>query len=186
VKTVREAGEPLGVHVRVYFMDEARFGQQGTTTRVWGPTGSRPTAVKQTRYEWLYLFAAVEPATGASVALQAPSANTGTINVFLQMLSRDLGPKDHAVLIMDGAGWHKAKKLMVPQSLTIMHLPPYSPELNPVERLWAYLRSHYLANRAYRDYQHLLDAGAQAWQQLTPELLRSVCACPYLEHVIEK
>lgn len=56
-------------------------------------------------------------------------------------------------------------------------LPLYSPELNPVERLWGYLPQHDLANRAYEGYQHLLDAGAAAWQQLSPELLRSVCAC---------
>ena len=165
-------------------MDEARLGQQGTTTRVWAQRGSRPTAVKQTRYEWVYLYAAVEPATGASVALQAPSINTGTMNVFLGMLSKELGPNDHAALIMDRAGWHKARALVVPENITILYLPPYSPELNPVERLWAYLRSHYLSNRAYDDYQHLLDAGAEAWQQLTPEVLRSVCACPYLEREI--
>ncbi len=161
-------------------MDEARFGQQGTLTRMWAPRGSRPTAVKQTRYEWVYLYAAVEPTTGASVALQAPLVNTETFNVFLGMLSDELGPKDHAVLILDQAGWHKARKMVVPGNITILHLPPYSPELNPVERLWAYLRSHYLANRVYDDYQHLLDAGAQAWQQLTPDILRSVCACAYL------
>lgn len=165
-------------------MDEARFGQQGTTTRVWARTGSRPTAVKQTRYEWVYLYAAVEPATGASVALQAPSINTGTMNVFLKMLGDELGPDDHAVLIMDQAGWHKARALVVPDNITILYLPPYSPELNPVERLWAYLRSHYLSNRAYDDYQHLLNAGAEAWQLLTCEVLRSVCACPYLEREI--
>lgn len=166
-------------------MDEARFGQQGTTTRIWAKTGSRPTAVKQTRYEWVYMYAAVEPATGASVALQAPLVNTGTMSVFLGMLSGELGPRDHAVVIMDQAGWHKARALKVPENITILYLPPYSPELNPVERLWAYLRSHYLSNRAYADYQHLLDAGAQAWQQLTPALLRSVCACDYLSHEIE-
>lgn len=166
-------------------MDEARFGQQGTTTRMWAPTGSRPTAVKQTRYEWLYLYAAVEPATGVSVALQAPHVNTETMNVFLKMASDELGERDHAVLIMDQAGWHKAKKLIVPANITILYLPPYSPELNPVERLWAYLRSHYLSNRAYRDYQHLLDAGAQAWQDLTPDVLRSVCACGYITHEVE-
>lgn len=166
-------------------MDEARFGQQGTTTRIWAKTGSRPTAVKQTRYEWVYMYAAVEPATGASVALQAPLVNTGTMSVFLGMLSGELGPRDYAVVIMDQAGWHKARALKVPENITILYLPPYSPELNPVERLWAYLRSHYLSNRAYEGYQHLLDAGAQAWQRLTPALLRSVCACDYLSHEIE-
>ena len=167
-------------------MDEARFGQQGTLTRVWAKTGSRPTAVKQTRYEWLHLYAAVEPATGHSVALQAPQLNTGVMSVFLGMLSRELGPMEHAVLIMDQAGWHKAKKLVVPGNITILYLPPYSPELNPVERLWAYLRRRYLSNRAYEDYQHLLDAGAAAWQELTPAVLRSVCACDYVGHEVER
>lgn len=185
MNTVRDALAPHGGQTRVFFMDEARFGQQGTTTRVWAPTGTRPTAVKQTRYEWVYLYAAVEPATGASVALQAPRVNTGTMNVFLKMLSDELGPLDHAVLIMDQAGWHKARALALPANITVLYLPPYSPELNPVERLWAYLRSHYLSNRAYDDYQHLLDAGADAWQQLTPELLQSLCSCDYITHGVE-
>lgn len=85
-------------------MDEARFGQQGTLTRVWAPKGSRPTAVKQTRYEWVYLYAAVEPATGASVALQAPHVDSGTMSVFLRMLSEELGADEHAILLMDQAG----------------------------------------------------------------------------------
>jgi transposase len=179
---VRDALAAHGGRVRVFFMDEARFGQQGTTTRVWAKRGSRPTAVKQTRYEWVYLYAAVEPATGASVALQAPHVNTGTMNVFLKMLSEELGPMDHAVLIMDQAGWHKSRALRAPENITILYLPPYAPELNPVERLWAYLRSHYLSNRAYDGYDHLLQAGATAWQRLTPERLRSVCACDYITH----
>ncbi len=149
---------------------------------MWARTGSRPAAVKQTRYEWVYLYAAVESATGASVALQAPHVNTGTMNVFLEMLGAELGLSEHAVLVMDQAGWHKSRGLRVPDNITILYLPPYSPELNPVERLWAYLRGHYLSNRAYEDYNHLLDAGAEAWQKLTPELLRTVCACPYLTH----
>ena len=81
------------------------------------------------------MYAAVEPATGASVALQAPHVNTGTMSVFLEMMSEELGPDDHAVVIMDQAGWHKARKLVVPANSTILYLPPYSPELNPVERV---------------------------------------------------
>jgi transposase len=184
VTLVRDALAPLGGHVRVFFMDEARFGQQGTTTRMWAPRGSRPTAVKQTRYEWVYLYAAVEPATGASVALQAPHVNTATMNVFLKMMSKELGPNDHAILIMDQAGWHKSRGLQLPENITALLPPPYSPELNPVERLWASLRGHYLSNRVFDNYQHLLDAGAEAWQQLPTETLRSVCACPYLSHEI--
>ena len=166
-------------------MDEARFGQQGTVTGVWAECGSRPTAVKQTRYEWVYLYAAIEPTTGENVALLAPNVNTATMNVFLQMLSDQLEPMDHAVLIMDQAGWHVAKALVVPANITILLLPPYSPELNPAERVWAYLRSHYLANRAYRDYDHLLEAGSTAYRQLTPELLRSICRCDYITRGFE-
>jgi transposase len=163
-------------------MDEARLGQQGTLTRVWAKAGTRPTAVKQTRYEWVYLYAAVEPSTGESVALLAPNADTGTFNVFLQMLSKELKKGEHAVLILDGAGWHKSKSLVAPDNVTLLLLlPPYSPELNPVENLWHYLRSHYLSNRAYSDYDHLFDAAGAAWRKLTPDVIKSVCRCKYLE-----
>ncbi len=75
-------------------------------------------------------------------------------------------------------GWHQR----LPTTALILLLPPYSPELNPIERLWASLRAHFLSNRAYDDYDHLLDAGAEAWQRLTPQRLRSVCACSYTTH----
>lgn len=178
-----DAIAPHGGTVRTFVMDEARLGQQGTLTRVWARTGSRPTAVKQTKYEWVYLYAAVEPATGESVALLAPNVDAGTFNVFLRMLSKDLRPGEHAVLILDGAGWHKSNSLVMPDNVTCLLLPPYSPELNPVENLWHYLRSHHLSNRAYRDYDDLLDAGGAAWRALTPEVIKSVCRCQYLERV---
>jgi transposase len=162
-------------------MDEARFGQQGTITKVWARTCSRPTAVRQTRYDWCYLYAAVEPATGASAALIAPNADTGTMNQFLRILDTERKPDEHMVLIMDGAGWHKSKGLRLPDGITVLLLPPYSPELNPVENLWHYLRSHYLSNRAYQNYDELLDAGTDAYRRLTPEVIRSVCGCTYLE-----
>jgi transposase len=162
-------------------MDEARFGQQGTTTKLWAPTGSRPTAIRQTRYDWCYLYAAVEPASGASAALIAPNADTGTMNQFLKILDAERKPDEHIVLIMDGAGWHKSKALRLPDGITALLLPPYSPELNPTENLWHYMRSHHLSNRAYQNYDELLNAGTDAYRKLTPELIKSVCACPYLE-----
>ncbi len=74
----------------MWFQDEARFGQQGTLTKVWAPKGSRPTAIKQTEYEWVYLFAAVNPVTGDSSAMLAPTVNTGYMNAHLRFISEQL------------------------------------------------------------------------------------------------
>lgn len=174
--------EHAGKRVHVRFMDEARFGQKGTTAKVWAEKGSRPTVVKQTRYEWAYLYAAVDPATGDSSALLARHVNTATMNEFLKILSADLAPDEHVVLILDRAGWHVSKDLRVPANVTLLHLPPYSPELNPVERLWLYIRSHFLSNRVLADYEHLLEAGGEAWRAMDAqrELLKSICAVGWL------
>ncbi len=99
VHSVSQQVAKAGGQTRIFFMDEARFGQQGTLKRVWAPKGSRPTAVEQTRYEWVYLYAAVEPATGASVALQASHVNTGTMSAFLGILARELDEGDHAIVV---------------------------------------------------------------------------------------
>ena len=167
-------------NVRVMLMDEARFGQQGTLTNVWAEKGSRPTAVKQTRYEWVYLYAAVDPLTGDSSALLARHVNITTMEIFLKILSEEVGENDHVVLVMDQAGWHTSPKLTVPENITLLFLPPYAPELNPIERLWAFMKSHYLSNRAYEDYDALIDAGGEAYRSLTPEMLKSICATSWL------
>ncbi|MHB1158433.1 MAG: IS630 family transposase [Phycisphaerales bacterium] len=120
------------------YQDEARFGQQGTLTSVWARTGSRPVAVKQTEYDRLYLFAAVNAMAGESCAMLSPTVNTDLMNAHLAMISRQVGPRRHVILVLDQAGRHVAKELKVSANMTLLHLPPYSPELNPIERVWAY------------------------------------------------
>jgi transposase len=149
-------------------------------TRRWGLTGSRATAVHQSEYEWVYLFGAVNPLTGDSSALLAPLANTEYMNHHLRFISEQAGPEVQVILVLDRAGWHLSKALQVPENITLLHLPPYSPELNPVERLWTYLRSHYLSNRAYLNYDDLFQACGKAWNQLTPEQLRSICRTEWM------
>jgi len=174
-----------GKNVRVFLMDEARFGQQGTLTRVWASIGSRPTMVKQTQYEWVYLYGAVDPCTGDSSALLTRHVNTPSMSEFLKILSAEVGPNDHVVLVLDNAGWHVCKKLVWPPNITPLWLPPYSPELNSIERLWAYIKSHYLSNRVYASYDELLAAGSDAYRALTPEIIKSVCATSWFTPAIQ-
>jgi hypothetical protein len=180
VEKVRDAHP--GERVEVWFEDEARFGQQGTLTRVWAPTGSRPAAVRQTQYQYLWVLTAVCPATGAAEGLISPCLNTGVVNTFLAQFSAALAPDVHAVLVWDGAGFHTANALAVPANVSILRMPPRAPELMPVENLWHYEREHYWANRQYADYAALEAAARDGWRAvcLDPAKVKTICAAPYL------
>jgi transposase len=169
--------------LRIYFEDEARFGQQGTLTTVWARRGSRPTAVRQTEYGYLWVLGAVCPETGHAEGLLSPRLNTKVVNAFLEQFARTIPADEHAVLLWDGAGFHTAKELRVPENISVLKLPPYSPELNPIENLWHYLKSHFWSNRAYDDYEDLEQAAVDAFTKavLNPELITTVCAAPYLQ-----
>jgi hypothetical protein len=173
--------------VEAWFEDEARFGQQGTLTRVWAPRGPRPRAVRQTQYDYLWVLTAVCPGTGAAEGLISPSLNAGVVNVFLAQLSASLAPDVHAVLFWDGAGFHTAKALDVPHNISLERLPPRSPELMPVENLWHYEREHFWANTKYADYAALEQAARDGWRAvcLDPAKVKSVCAAPYLDQRAE-
>ena len=167
----------------MWFQDEARFGQQGTITRVWAKKGSRPRAVRQTKYEWLYVVGAVCPETGESVGLLSPTIDSDVVNVFLKQFPAEVSQDVHILMLWDQAGFHTSKKLKIPDNVTIVPLPPYSPELNPVENLWHYFRSHYWANRIYTDYNALRLAAVDAWQKaaLDKEIVKSVCFAEYAQ-----
>lgn len=184
IQAIREA-HPED-EVQVWFEDEARIGQQGTLCRVWARTGSRPRGVRQTQYGYLYVLTAVCVTTGAASGLISPTLNVGVINVFLQQFSRELPTGVHAILIWDGAGYHTSPEVVIPSNISVIELVPYSPELNPVENLWHYLRSHDWSLRVYPNIDALEEAAMSAWRRvcLVPELIRSICAAPYV-HVGE-
>ena len=157
--------------------DEARIGQQGTLTRVWAERGSRPAAPRDQRYGWAYLFGAICPARGTGCGLVLPFVNAEMMNLHLAEISTSVAAGAHAILIMDGAGWHQTgDKLRVPSYITLLHLPPYSPELNPVENVWAFLRGNKLSNRVFHSYEAILDACCEAWNWLVaqPERITSI------------
>ena len=104
------------------------------------------------------------------------------MGVFLAAFARELEPGAHAVLILDRAGWHGSPRLEVPANVTLVPLPAYSPELNPVERVWLYLRERFLSHRVLDGYGAVLDAACRAWNALAaePGRLASLTAYPYL------
>ena len=104
------------------------------------------------------------------------------MNHHLRFISEQVGPDVHVILVLDQAGWHVAKALHTPDNISLLYLPPYSPELNPVERLWAYLRSHYLSNTVYHDYNSLLLASTNAWNRITASQFSNICATSWIMH----
>ena len=145
---------------------------------MWARVGTRPRAIRQTQYDYLYVFSAVCPETGDASGLVSPHVNTDVMNAFLEQFSGELPADVHAVMVLDRAGWHVAGALRVPANVTLLHLPPKSPELNPVENLWHYLRSHHWSNRLYPTWNDLKESAIDAWRRvcLTPKLIQSVCA----------
>ena len=155
--------------IELWWQDEARVGQQGTLTRVWAERGSRPAAPRDQRREWAYIFGAVCPRRDIGAALVLPYANAEAMNLHLEEIGSQVTPGSHAVLLLDGAGWHQTGgKLRVPKNISLLHPPPYSPELNPVENIWQFLR-HHLGNRVFESYAAIVDACCAAWNALVAE-----------------
>jgi transposase len=166
------AGKPL----EIWWQDEARVGQQGTLTRVWAKRGTRPRAMRDQRRNSAYLFGAVCPERDTGAAIIMPQANTEAMNQHLAEISCCVTERAYAVLIVDGAGWHTASRLVVPHNIGLLKLPPYAPELNPAENIWEYLRGNFLSHVVYDSYQTVVAACRKAWKRLldTPNRIRSI------------
>lgn len=124
-------------NVDVWFQDEARFGQQNTTTRLWARRGSRPRAIQQQQFEYVYLFGAVCPATGTTEALLSPLVNREVMKQHLALIAARTKPGRHAVVIMDGAGWHTMECADDFPNLSLIKLPPILPNSIPLNRYGA-------------------------------------------------
>ena len=172
-----------GKRIALWFQDEARVGQKGRTGHRWWVRGQRPPGIADRRFASAYLFAAVRPATGEAFALVLPHVSTAAMSRFLSDFAQTIPDDTHAVMVLDQAGWHGSRALQVPNNVTLVPLPPYSPELNPVERVWLYLRERFLSHRLLADYEAVVNACCRAWNALTAEAgrLQSLTAYPYLE-----
>ena len=152
--------------VEVWFQDEARVGQKNKLTYRWAKKGSRPRADHDQRTQSAYIFGAVCPERGTGAALVLPFCNTQAMQLHLNEIALEIAPGAHAILILDQAGWHGAKALAVPANITLLPLPPRSPELNPVENIWQFMRQNWLSNRVFKSFNDILDHCCYAWNTL--------------------
>jgi hypothetical protein len=144
-------------------------GQKNKVTRRWAKRGTRPSAPHDQRTRSAYIFGAICPKQGKAAALVLPHCDTQAMNLHLVEISRNVATDAHAVLLMDQAGWHLSANLVVPENISILPLPPRSPELNPVENLWQFLRDNYLSNRVFTSYDDILDHCCYAWRKLVDQ-----------------
>jgi hypothetical protein len=149
--------------VDLWFQDETRVGQQGSQTRIWARKGTRPRIAKQQQFLSQYIFGAVCPSQKACAGLVFPTVNHHNLEKHLQEIACHIPEGRHAVVIMDQAGWHVKNQLVIPNNMSILYLPARSPELNPQENVWQYIKDQWLANRTFDNTQDILNACCQAW-----------------------
>lgn len=173
-KRFGEAGLDQGMEI--WFQDEARVGQKGSVSRVWAPRGSRPRVVRDHRHGYCYLFGAACGARGKAVGLVFERADTAAMNAHLAAIGAAVADGACGVVVLDGAGWHRSKGLVVPDNIVLLPLPPYSPELNPMETVIQFLRGNRWSNRVFDSVGAVKAACREAWEWLrsSPERIASL------------
>ena len=172
--------------VEIWAQDEARMGLQPIIRRTWSPIGIRPIADQTRKYQWVYPYAFVHPLTGDSFWLILPTVNTKIMSIALKEFSQFIDPKKEKIIILliDNAGWHKSKELEVPENIRIFPLPPYSPELQPVECSWPLLRES-VANKYFDDLDKFENTISDrcAWLNKNPAIVKGAVGFNWIQKI---
>jgi transposase len=171
----RREGNPER-EVEVWAFDEHRVGLKPVLRRQWAPKGRRPVAEGQHRYKWLHLYAFVHPSTGEVVRFVCTTVDTDLFSAVLAAFARAVGAGEDKliVLVLDNAGWHVSDRLAVPDGVVLEFLPPYTPELQPAERLWP-LTNEAVANKSFATLEDLDAALGERCRTLVamPEIIKA-------------
>jgi putative transposase len=155
------------------FQDEAIFGRIGKLYKCWAFNGHRPTVLQQKLREYRYLFGAVDPLTGDSCFRIYSHCDTVIMNHYLQELSKEY-KDDYILLVCDNAGWHKSKDMIIPDNIEIIHIPPYTPEMNPIEQIWDEIREKNFANIFFNSLEQVISRLCEAVRSLLNVTISSI------------
>ncbi len=153
-------------------MDESRFGLLSIQRRCLTARGIKPIVPYQHRFKNFYLFGAYAPVSGDHFTLEMPYCNTDCFEAYLTAFS-ERRPDEFKVLILDNGAFHKAKRLNIPSNIALLFLPPYSPELNPAEQIWQYIKTR-IANQIFDTLETLATTVGRIVTNLKPETIKSI------------
>ncbi len=175
----------MGKPLKVMAFDEARFGLINWHRRRYCPVGFHPPCVVRRRYEWCWLYAAVEPKTGESFCSYMPGVDGRCLETFFEGLGEAYSDH-HLVVVLDNAPSHRSKRITLPENMTLLKLPAYSPELNPAERWFLEFRRS-LSNKIFESVEHLQQALTRTlepyWRE--PTLLKRLTGYPWWMEAVE-
>lgn len=155
------------------FQDEAGFGRISKPKSCWTPLKERPNVNSQHIRQYRYAYGAVGPQEGDRFFLVLPYSSTDCMNEFLKQLSGNY-PEKHIILICDNAIWHKSKGLIIPENILILHILPYTPEMNPIEQVWKEIRKRGFANKFFHTLEDVVDQLCQTMLSLTSKDIQSI------------
>ena len=155
------------------FQDEAGFGRINKPKYCWCSTGIRPLVPCHHIREYRYVYGAVEPMTGEGFFLIMPYCNTVCMNTFLEEMSKNY-PDDDILMVCDGAAWHKSNGMKIPENITLLNIPPYTPEMNPIEQIWRELRTQGFRNEVFQTLEKVVDRLCVTINDLSPQLISSI------------
>jgi transposase len=163
------------------FQDEARFGRISDVRRCWAPKPIRPLCQGMLTHEYTYAFGAVDVCSGELDSLILPHVNTRCMQLFLNEVAAR-HPDKRIVMVIDGAGWHRSESLTPPENIYLLSLPPYAPELNPIEHVWDELREKFFHNRVFGSLDALEDQLALALKSLEADntTVASIVSWPWI------
>lgn len=162
----------------LYFQDESRFGLFTRNGKALTAKGVKPICPFHQVFKTLYLFGAFSPIDGDKFLLEMPHCNTDNFQAFLDEFSLQR-PSEFKIMVLDNGAFHKAKHLIVPQNIGLVFLPPYSPELNPAEKIWAILKRKF-TNKLHKTLEEVSSFITEAIESLTIDKVKSVCGFEYV------
>jgi len=165
--------------IQLYFFDESRFGTHSNIGHGWFKKGRRTQLPYNLGYKNFYLYSAVNPLNGNNLSLILPNVDTINFNIFLEEFAKTTN-NSNVILVVDGASWHRSKDLDIPNNIKIIIQPPYSPELNPIEKLWQYIKRHTIKNRLFDNLNLIEDEVCKILNSTSKDQFMQICNVNYI------